>query len=182
MTENLMCSGAREWLCWNSIGFPGSLAVQRLVKAISTELYRLEGFDTQFRSLVVQAGQEGGATLTNRWDDLRRKEEMQARKKNNLAAAIAEYGPSPMFQQQLAEIASIDRELARERRQLETWQNRTVQLPESVSELHRMLEEKYQTLAQDSPEFGNLMRQRYRSSTSTWYGCVTGGTCCHEPR
>jgi hypothetical protein len=159
MTENLMCSGSREWLCWNSIGFNGMLAVQRLVETISAELYRLEGFDAQFRALVTQASQEGGTNLAKRWDDLNRGEETQARKKDNLTAAIAEYGPKPMFEQQLTEIEAIDRELARERRRLETWQNRTLQLPESVSELHRMLEEKFQTLAQKSQEFGNLMRQ-----------------------
>ncbi len=159
MTENLMCKGSREWLCWNSIGFNGALAVERLVKAISTELYRLEGFDAQFRALVAQASQEQGTNLAKRWDDLKRGEETQARKKENLAAAIAEYGPQPMFEQQLTEIKAIDRELARERRQLETWQSRTLELPESVSVFHRMLEEKFKTLAQDSQDFGNLMRQ-----------------------
>ena len=63
--------------------------MQRLVQTISAELYRLEGFDAQFRALVTQASQEGGTNLAKRWYDLNRGEETQARKKDNLTAAIA---------------------------------------------------------------------------------------------
>jgi hypothetical protein len=64
-----------------------------------------------------------------------------------------------MFQEHLVELEGIDRELAREKSKLAAWQNRTLQLPASVSELRALLEEKSQTLAQDSQDFGNLMRQ-----------------------
>lgn len=93
ITENLMCSGAREWRCWNSVGFNGTLLVRKLVEAITMELYRLDGFDDQFRELVEQAGREGGVDLAQRWEELRQGEETHAREKANFLAAIAAYGP-----------------------------------------------------------------------------------------
>lgn len=41
MTDNLMCSNARQWHCWNSVGYDGALAVERVVDLIKAELYRL---------------------------------------------------------------------------------------------------------------------------------------------
>lgn len=54
MTGNLMCSHARQWGCWNSIGFNGRLAATQLLEAITKELYQLDAFDNQFASLVEQ--------------------------------------------------------------------------------------------------------------------------------
>lgn len=158
ITENLMCNGSREWHCWNSIGFNGGLAARRLVEVISTELYRLDGFDSQFQEMVQQASR-AGADLTDRGEKLRRGEETHAREKTNFLAAIAAYGPDPILQQKLAELDATGRELARERKQLERLSNRTLKLPDSVTRLRQMLEEQFQNLATNSPEFGDLMRQ-----------------------
>ncbi len=159
VTENLMCCGSREWKCWNSFGFNGALASRKLVKAITAQLCRLEGFDDQFRELVLEAGREGYSDMAQDWEKLKRDELKGAQKKENLLAAIAAYGPKPMFQDKLSEIEGEERELARIRQKLQALSNRTLELPESVLELRAMLEEKFQKLATDSPEFGSLMGQ-----------------------
>ena len=159
MTENLMCSGAREWRCWNSLGFNGALAATRIMEAITAHLYRLDGLDAQFRAMVEQASREGGADPTRRWDQLLRDEKGLEEQKENLAAGVAAYGPLPMFEQKLAKLGAAERELARERRGLEALRSRTLQLPQSAEALRRMLEEQFQRLAITSPEFGDLMRQ-----------------------
>lgn len=158
VSENLMCSQAREWRCWNSVGFNGSLAAQSIVKAITAEMYCLEGIDSQFRYLVREAGQPGDEVLAQRWEQLLRSEESQKLKEANLVASMAAYGPSPMIEQELAKIKTAEQELARERRELESVKNRTLQLPASVIELRQLLEEKFGDLAIDSPEFGDLLR------------------------
>lgn len=158
MTENLMCCGAREWRCWNAFGFNGALVAQRLVEVITAELYQLDGFDNQFRALVERAKQEGSGELAQRWDKLKRDEETLAREKENILAAIAEYGPKPMFENKLLELETKERELAKERWELERLTNRTLKLPESVGQLRQMLEEQFGKLAATSPEFGDLMR------------------------
>jgi hypothetical protein len=93
VTGNLMCRGSREWRCWNSVGFCGALAGERVVEAITAELYRLDGFDDQFRELVEKAAAQGGVDLAGRWGKLRRCEETTAREKKNLCDAVAAYGP-----------------------------------------------------------------------------------------
>lgn len=159
VTANLMCSGAREWRCWNSIGFNGALAAQRIVEAVTTELYKLEGFDSQFRKLVSQA-QTGDTTgLKSRWNQLARRETTVGQEKTNILEAIVAYGPKPMFAEKLKEMEIEERALVRERRDLENLQNRTLQVPESVTQLRHILEDKFQHLAMASPEFGDLLRQ-----------------------
>lgn len=155
----LMCSGVRENRCWNSASISGAAAARKLTEAITTELCRLDGFDEQFRGLLERAGQEGGADQARRYAEMAGQEEALARQKDNLLAAIADYGPKPMFQVKLAELEAEERRLAAERRVLERRRDREVRLPASVAELRRELGEKFRALATDSPEFGDLLRR-----------------------
>ena len=95
VSENLMCSGSREWRCWNSIGFCGLSAASAVTRALRGELERLEGFDDQFRRLVDDAERRGGADATRRCAELDRATALLAAKRANLSDAIAEYGPRP---------------------------------------------------------------------------------------
>jgi hypothetical protein len=158
-TDNLMCAGSREWTCWNGVAFNGPLAVRRIVEAVTAELYRLDGFDAQFRDLVLGARREGGSQLSQRWEKVKRGEEALARQKDNLLAALAEYGPRAMLAQKLMEVEADERELARERRELEGVRARDLHLPDSVAEHPGMLEQRFGALASDSAEFGDLLRQ-----------------------
>ena len=58
ITKNLMCRGPREWRCWNSIGIEGQLVSHRLMAIITRELYKLDGFDAQFRELVAAIAEQ----------------------------------------------------------------------------------------------------------------------------
>jgi hypothetical protein len=158
MTANLMCAGARAWACWNSIGFNGILAAEKLVQALASELYRLEGFDSQFHDLVQKAIEDGFPDVRRRWERLRRDEQEIVRQKEHLLAAIADYGPKPMIQEKLAEIEATEHHLGRERRELEALQTGAIHLPDSVSSLRDMIEAKFKELTISSPEFGGLMR------------------------
>jgi site-specific DNA recombinase len=158
MKEHLQCNGSREWRCWNSFGFHGALAVQKLTGLITGSLYALDGFDQQFRELVSQEQQTGRGDLALRWEKLRRGDMALASEKENLLNAIASYGPRPMFEQKLAAIEANERGLAKERWELERLGKRNLTLPASVLELRELLEEKFVRLGIDSPEFGQLMR------------------------
>lgn len=159
ITNNLMCSGAREWRCWNSFGFNGQLAAQRVSEAILTELYELDGFDDQFRELVREAGNDLCQSTVKTEDRVRRAEEAIASEKENLVAAIAEYGPGPMIDERLRLIDEKELQLAREKSQLRCLTHKELKLPQSVTELRRELEGSFERLTLDSPEFGDLLRQ-----------------------
>ena len=120
MTANLMCRGSREWRCWNSIGFNGALAAQRITAAITEELNQLQGFEDQFRALVEQACQEGPRDLRQRWEQLAREESETARQEKNLQEAIAECGPKPVLLEKLTDLEATRRTQAQQRLVLES--------------------------------------------------------------
>jgi hypothetical protein len=158
VTENLMCSGSREWKCWNSVGFCGETAGAAVATALREELERLAGFDDQFRALVEEAGRRGDAHSDRRRAELERAEAALATKRANLARGVAEYGPKPMFAEQLAQLKAEDARLGCERRELGRLCGRAPVLPGSVAELRQEFEAKFRDLATDSPEFGTLLR------------------------
>lgn len=158
VAENLMCGGSREWRCWNSAGFCGARAAAAVARALHAELEQLDGFDAQYRALVDAAGRRGDAHTERRRAELGRAEAALASKQTNLARAVAEYGPEPMFEGQLAELKAEEARLARERRELEGLRGRAPELPRSVAGLRGLFEDSVRDLAADSPEFGRVLR------------------------
>lgn len=154
----LMCAGARGWQCWNAVAFDGELAVSRLTQALTAELYRLDGFDDQFRRMVERAAAEGGEELARRRNDLRRREVVHTTERENLLAAVAAYGPRPMLAQKLTDLEVAERALARERGELGRRAERRPRLPSSVGEVRRLLEDQLRGLAADSSEFATMLR------------------------
>jgi site-specific DNA recombinase len=158
MKDNLQCNGSREWRCWNSIGFNGALATARIVEAVWTELTQLDGFDEQFRRLVDEARRAGDVDQTRERTELDRDEDDDVRRRQNLLDSMAEYGPQPMIKERLAELEARKRERAGRRRRLDRLKGTPPELPDSVADLRRLFEEKASNLAEDTPEFGDLLR------------------------
>jgi hypothetical protein len=158
VTENLMCSGSREWRCWNSVGFNGEVLVKKIVRAITSELYLLDGFDDQFRALVAAATEAGGVGAERRRRELAQEADSLKREEENLAAAILEYGPRPMFEQKLNELEQRTRKLSLQQKQLDLQSRKRLTLPASVHELRGLIESTFAQLAVVSEEFGDVMK------------------------
>ena len=159
VTENLMCSNSRDWHCWNSFGFDGHVAAQRVVSAITAELYQLDGFEDQFAEMVRSAQQDRSSSTAGDWNQLLSDEAALAMEKENFNKAIAMFGARPMLLEQLNDIETREKDLVPRRHRLERLRSKDLELPESIGELRQRLEEKFLRLAIDSPEFGDLMRQ-----------------------
>jgi site-specific DNA recombinase len=157
--HTLMCSGARHWECWNAVSIDGRLLAEKLVTAITSELCRLDGFDSQFQAIVLAAQNGEASDVAGSRARLAQDAEVLRREKENLIAAIKQFGARPMFVEQVDEIERKERALASERAQLEYRRRQQVQLPPSVGELRKSLEDKFLNLTIDSFEFGDLMRQ-----------------------
>ena len=157
ITNNLMCAGAREWQCWNSVGFNGALAARKIMETITASLYGLDGIDQQLSALIQQAF-DTAAGDANDWRQIQIAEAALKRKKQNLVDAIAEHGHQ-MFASKLADIETSKRDLAERRRKLEALQNRRLQMPDSAAVLRQQLEAQLGILAVDSFEAGQLLRQ-----------------------
>jgi site-specific DNA recombinase len=157
--HTLMCSGARHWECWNSVAINGRLLTEKLVAAITGELCRRDGFDSQFQAIVLAARNGEASDVTGRRARLAQEEEVLRREKENLIAAIKQFGPKPMFFEQVEQIERKETKLAWERAQIECRRHQQVDLPPSLGALRQSLEETFRNLALDSFEFGDLMRQ-----------------------
>ena len=157
--DALMCNGAREWACWNSIAFNGRLVAEKLVEAITSELYKLDGFSEQFTEIVRAARNGQSSDFTEHRRRLEQEEQSLRQKKENLIAAIAEFGSRPMFSATLADIDQTEKHLTWARHRLESVRHDNLELPGSVDELRELLNVNFRQLAVDSYEFAALMRQ-----------------------
>lgn len=155
--KNLMCNGARQYQCWNSIGFHGALLAQKLLAIITAELWSLDGFDTQLSELV-QAATEQQADNQDAWQQLGRAEDTLRREKAKVRAIVLQSGPHPLLTEMLNELTQRESELARQRRILQMQSLERPQLPLNGGELRQAFDEASLSLASNSFEFGNLMR------------------------
>jgi site-specific DNA recombinase len=159
MTENLMCSNARNWQCWNSVGYDGALAVERLAELIKEEFFCLDGFDDQYRDLVERAGSNDHSDVVRRWERLKRDELELTKRRARFVEAIDKFGVQEMFEAKLKEIEADERKTRLERRALERLGQERLNVPESTVILRQMLEDEFAGAAYDSPEFGDLLRK-----------------------
>jgi hypothetical protein len=159
MTGNLMCNNAREWQCWNSVGYNGALAVERLTELIMRELHQLDGFDAQYRELVEHAGSSDHSEIARQWERLKRDEADLAKRRVHFVEAIAKFGPQEMFDAQFKQIEADERNNRLTRSNLERLGQERLDVPGSTPVLRQMLEEEFAGAARDSQEFNFLLRK-----------------------
>ncbi len=155
--DHLMCNGSRHYQCWNSIGFSGSIAAQRVLDAITAELAQLDGFDEQFAELVQMALAEREHDHRH-WQDLQAAEAKLNQDKACLSSAILQSGSHPLLTEMLIDLENRERELARRRQILENQSRQCPKLPEKGAELRAQFEEVSRDLVLHSFEFGDLLR------------------------
>jgi hypothetical protein len=159
ITENLMCSGSRAWACWNSVGFNGALAAKRVVSAIMEALLSLEDIDAEFRARIQEASRGKADDASRHLVSLRIEEESVRREKTNIVAALAAYGPKPMFIEKIAELEAREKELAARRERCMSTPPRDLCLPESPASLRKLVKGEFQRLAVTSSEVCDLLRE-----------------------
>jgi site-specific DNA recombinase len=158
VTDNLMCSGSREWKCWNSIGFNGPFAAEQVAEAIGRRLDRLQGLDDEFQRMV-EATRHGGLSLDEQWAKQRCDEQTHARHTKNVLDAITELGLTDDLRQRHAQLEQNGKPLAANRHRLESAAERVLALPASMAELRELRQQQFKSLAVNSFEFGDLIRE-----------------------
>jgi hypothetical protein len=157
--DSIMCCNAREWHCWNSMGVPCDLAATAVMGALNDVLNELEGFDAPFRELITQVHRERVGVSADQWKQLDAEDGTVARGMANLIDAMKQFGPTPEIKAVLDDLKQRQQQLARKRRALENLTKRELQLPSSIAEIRDVYAKKANSLAIESPEFGDLMRQ-----------------------
>ncbi len=156
---HLTCSGSSNYLCWNSIHIDGRFVVDRVRAAITEVLYQLEGFDDQFRQILEEVQLRSENNPSAQLKQIEAEVAQVAREKENLLAAIKNYGPREMIVNEIEAIESRERDLARRRYLIEKAVKKPLLLPKSVADLRASLEAQFQPLNVESFEFGALLRQ-----------------------
>ena len=157
-TGNLMCCGSRLYQCWNSVSINGAMVCRKVVAVIMEELTKLDRFEDQFRELVEQARAQGDLDQSRERAELQKSDSQTARQRENLIAAVAECGSIPMLKDKIKSLDEIERATSRRRHELDRERGQPLELPSSPAELRQLIEEKFLSLAIDSPECGDVLR------------------------
>jgi hypothetical protein len=159
ITGHLMCSGAREWKCWNSIGIDGRLATEQLERAILERVARLHGVNEQFQQMIRAVRDSGKRGVREEWVRLEAEERVLLDEKANLLRAIRQCGPHEELQAELDRMTGRGRELAVRRGRLNELSNRDIQLPDSTITLRDIIDADLHRHSVDSYELASLLRQ-----------------------
>jgi site-specific DNA recombinase len=154
----LMCSGCRDYTCWNAATFDGTEAGARLVAAVLSEVEALPEFDDAFRARVEAAAR---ARRSGRADAVGRLDQGIAeagRELSNVVDAIAQVGYSAALKDRLAEAEARKAGLEAERADLLRQPDEVPPLP-PVAELKARARAAAGRMAFDDPAFARLTRQ-----------------------
>lgn len=156
--DHLMCSGAREYKCWNGITFDGPTACRALSNSLFDQIVKLPQFEPEFLDQLLHESKQVDREHAKRVREIEIEHHRLEREKGNLTRAIREMGGSRTI---LAELQSLEAELddlQDEQRELEMSPKQKLVLP-SVQELSQVTRETFTDLAWDSQEFARCMRQ-----------------------
>jgi hypothetical protein len=158
--SHMMCSGTREYRCWNGVSFDGGMAAEAIAGRILAAVERLPGFDP---ALVERVRAEAGAEQDTRAEDLRRldREEADKRQAAGRVLATIEGSPAGAGSGLLADrLAALEARLAAIPREREAIRKRPAvvrELPD-VGVLKARARKAFGRLAAGDPEFGRQMR------------------------
>lgn len=157
-TDHLMCSGAREYKCWNGITFDGPSACRTLSSKLFEQISQLPGFDSKFMTELHKECELVDGDRTKRSDEIAVQIRGLERGTNNIVKAIRETGSSPSLLLELRKLEAKLGDLQAEQSELAESPRQRLVLP-SVAEIERIAEETFKDLASDSQEFARQMRR-----------------------
>jgi site-specific DNA recombinase len=156
--NHLMCSGSRNYVCWNSITVFGPMAAERIADAVRARIDSLPDFEVTFTALVHAEIQRRQAAQSGLVKDLDRRQADLDRSSTNIGSAIREAGPSPILIAELRRIESEMDQLRLECQELAQFSQQTARIP-TADQIRELARHTFADLASDSAEFGRLMRR-----------------------
>ena len=170
----LMCSGARDYACWNAATFDGLEAGPRLAAAVLAVAEGLPAFDDIFRSKARAASvarRSGRAAALARLDlDIAQ----AGREVANLTDAVSKMGHSVALADKLEEGEGRHARLTGERADLRRRPDEVPELP-PVERLKTLAREAVGRMAFADPAFGRLMQDIVPRITVLPYQPLDGG-------
>ena len=156
--NKLMCSGAREYLCWNGITFDGPLACTRICDLVYNEIETMPIFDSEFMSMLDEEIRQLDSRRREELRKLESAERQIERELQQMLAVFRKRADSPTLLCELDRLEKEKSELAFRRREIERRPECTIELP-SVEEVKQLARDHFAQLSQTSYEFTRLMRR-----------------------
>lgn len=160
-SSHLMCKGAKDYRCWQSITFDGELATKVITEAVHREIENLPGFE---ETLVNEVEQEYAKLVDNRQSELMGVEAQIQQVERKLERFMQLIGNgrqgagTELIMFQIDELAEEQKSLQRQRDYLISRPSQAPELP-SIESIKDMAREAL-TRDADSPyEFSRVMRQ-----------------------
>lgn len=172
--EHLMCTGAREYKCWNGITVDGPLAAQKLSEAIFERIAGMPDFDANFLAMVREEWQQ---CHDQRQRQVRQIETQLARvdrEAANVVQAIRTSGGNAILLRELQRLEAEKNRLLGERDEAEQTPVQCMEIP-SMDEIRRLARESFEGLAVESPEFGRQMKRLIPRIVVNPYRLIDGG-------
>jgi site-specific DNA recombinase len=160
-TDHLMCSGAREYLCWNAISLNGPLTAQAVAASVLAEIETLRDFDAAFVDMVNEEAQKLDVQREHRLYELQTLIEKRQSQIQNLVDYISGGCKSPNVAENLGKLEAELPQLQAQRAEIEGTASQVIIMP-SAAEIKQLVRQSVRDLALESYEFTKLMRRLVR--------------------
>jgi site-specific DNA recombinase len=170
----MVCSGATEYKCWNSLYVNGNDCGQAILERLATELTRLPGFDEVFGDLVRAELAGLNLVRNERRQQFQRRVSEIVSRQSNLLAAIERSTDHELLLQRLEEVRQ---ELALARhalQQVETEPTIANAIPHA-DELRHQLAELIAAASRQDQELGRRLREVLPTLYVVPYHLIDGG-------
>jgi DNA invertase Pin-like site-specific DNA recombinase len=172
--EHMMCSGCRDYRCWNAATFDGYDAGRRLSQAILAEISRLPDFDKTF---IAKLKAHVEVRRSSRGSDLARVGEQLDDvliQIDRVTDAITRAGELDPLLEKLRSLDSQRNELIARQADLRREPDEPVTLP-TMDAIRHEAQKTIAKLTADTPEFGRLMHRLVPSLKVYPYRLCDGG-------
>jgi len=156
-TDHLMCTGAREHVCWNGITVNGPVAAEKISAAVFAEIEALAEFDATFLELVNEDAQRLDQAREGRLHEIVAEITRTDQEIGNVMKFIRGGDDSPRIRMELQQLEEKLRQLQYEKDHLARGSTDTVVVP-PVTTVRQIARAAFKDLAIGSFEFAKLLR------------------------
>ncbi|MEN6406920.1 MAG: recombinase family protein [Thermoguttaceae bacterium] len=156
--DHLICSGARDYTCWNSVSISGPMVAKRIGAAVWNHIQQLPDLDEIFLNELRSQFDRRNSSFDADRQALDQKMVSLERAHENIMAAIRVGGQMASLLAELRDIEQEIDEVKLQRERLNRSVRRTPTLP-SVDEIRNKAAEIFPKMPQDTPEFGRWMNR-----------------------
>ena len=154
----MMCSGAYDYKCWNSLTLEGQATIRRLTQAIWQKIRELPDFDSEFLTTLRQSLEEETSRSQSRRKELDRQRDAVQRQIERVTEAIADIGNSPSLKDKLKSLENQLEETEVALSELREGQRDQIELP-SMDDIRKAAEDLFTTFVPEDQEAARLLHR-----------------------